>query len=68
MIQGLELDSWEQIPKTDGEFRLVDWRPWIETPSTGADQVGLFDRWQKNALRYLVPETGETFKVQRRQP
>ena len=26
---------------------------------------GLFERWQKNALRYLVPETGEIFKAPR---
>ena len=35
-------------------------------PSTSTSKIGLFERWQKNALRYLVPETGEIFKVPRR--
>src|SRR5262249_47875623 len=63
VTQGLQLESWEQIPETDGELRLVKWRPWVGTPPTGTNQIGLFERWQKNALRYLVPETGEIFKT-----
>jgi hypothetical protein len=66
VIRGLQLESWELISETDGELRLVDWRPWVGTPSTGIGQIGLFERWQRNALRYLVPETGEIFKVPRR--
>jgi O-acetyl-ADP-ribose deacetylase (regulator of RNase III) len=65
VTQGLQLESWEQIPETDGELRLLDWRPWVGTPSTGTGQTGLFERWQRNALQYLVPETGEIFKVPR---
>jgi O-acetyl-ADP-ribose deacetylase (regulator of RNase III) len=63
--QGLMLESWESIPETNGELRLVDWQPWLRARSTMTDQIGLFERWQKNALRYLVPETGEIFKVPR---
>jgi hypothetical protein len=51
--------------QADGELRLADWRPWIGAPLTGTGQNGLFDRWQKNALHYLVPETGEIFKALR---
>ncbi len=65
VTRGVQLESWEQIPETDGELRLVEWQPWIGTPLTGTGQIGLFDRWQKNALHYLVPETGEIFKVPR---
>jgi hypothetical protein len=63
VMKGLRLESWEQIPEIDGELRLADWQPWIGTTGTG--QIGLFERWQKNDLRYLVPETGEIFKVPR---
>jgi hypothetical protein len=37
-----------------------------ELDTSGADQIGLFERWQKNNLRYLVPETGEVFNMPRR--
>jgi hypothetical protein len=66
VTQGLELELWEQIPEIDGELRLVEWQPWIGTLSTGTGQIGVFERWQRNALHYLVPETGEIFKVPRR--
>ena len=65
VTQGVQLESWKQIPETDGELRLVDWQPWVGTPPTGTSQIGLFERWQKNAFRYLVPETGEIFKTPR---
>jgi O-acetyl-ADP-ribose deacetylase (regulator of RNase III) len=63
LLQGLQLDSWERISETDGELRLAEWRPWVGSRSTGGGQIGLFERWQKNGLRYLVPETGEVFKT-----
>ena len=62
VIEALQLDSWQQIPATD-RLRLTEWRPWIGTHGAGADQIGLFERWQKNARRYLVPETGEVFSL-----
>jgi Macro domain len=65
VMKGLQLESWGRIPETDGEFQVVDWQPWARPSSTTTGQIGLFERWQKNALRYLVPETGEIFKVPR---
>ena len=65
VMQGLQLDSWSRIPDADGELRLADWGPSAGTASLAPDQIGLFERWQKNALRYLVPETGEIFKISR---
>ena len=65
VVEGLQLEAWEQVPQTDGELCLVDWRPWVGTAPTGTGQIGLFERWQKDSLRYLVPETGETFNEQR---
>jgi hypothetical protein len=65
VTEGLKLDSRTQISETDGEFQVVDWQPWVIASSTITGQIGLFERWQKNALRYLVPETGEIFKVPR---
>jgi hypothetical protein len=64
ITQSLDLDSWEQISKIDGELRLLDWRPWVETPSTTENgNFGLFNRWQQKTLHYLVPDTGETFEL-----
>jgi len=57
--------TWSRIPDADGELRLADWGPSAGTASLAPDQIGLFERWQKNALRYLVPETGEIFKISR---
>jgi hypothetical protein len=54
----LQLDAWEWISDADGELQLGDW--------SRADQIGLFERWQKNTIRYLVPKTGEVFKVPRK--
>ena len=65
MLQSLQLKDWEQIPQTDGELRLADWIPWVVASSSVTGKIGLFERWQKNAIRYLVPETGEVFKVPR---
>jgi O-acetyl-ADP-ribose deacetylase (regulator of RNase III) len=64
-LQSLQLKDWEKIQKTDGELRLTDWIPWVVAPSSAPGKAGLFERWQKNAIRYLVPETGEIFKVPR---
>jgi hypothetical protein len=66
VFQSLQLDAWTKISDMDGELRLVDWIPWIMTSSATTGQTGLFERWQKNAIRYLVPETGEIFKVPRK--
>ena len=65
VTNGLQLELWARIMETDGEFRVVDWGPWARVSSTQTGQIGLFERWQKNAIRYLVPETGEIFKVSR---
>ena len=54
------------IFETDGELQLADWIPWIATSPANTGQAGLFERWQKSAIRYLVPETGEVFKVPRK--
>ena len=65
VTKGLKLESWGRIPETHGEFKVLEWQPWARASSTESSQIGLFERWQKNALRYLVPETGEIFKVPR---
>ena len=59
--KGLRLHDWASISKTEGPFRPEDWIPWIRQSSR--NQAGLFDRWQGNWLRYVVPETGEIFRV-----
>jgi hypothetical protein len=66
VFQGLRADAWARISDADGEPRLVDWIPWVMRSSATPSQTGLFERWQKNAIRYLVPETGEVFKVPRK--
>jgi O-acetyl-ADP-ribose deacetylase (regulator of RNase III) len=66
IVQGLQLDAWPNISQIDGELRLADWIPWVAASSAVTRQTGLFERWQKNAIRYLVPETGEVFKVPRK--
>jgi O-acetyl-ADP-ribose deacetylase (regulator of RNase III) len=63
IVQGLQLGAWANISQIDGELRLADWSPWVVASSASTRQTGLFERWQKNAIRYLVPETGEVFKV-----
>lgn len=66
IVQGLQLGAWANIAQADGELRLADWIPWVAVSSVSTAQAGLFERWQKNAIRYLVPETGEVFKVPRK--
>ncbi len=68
MSQSLQLKDWERIPQTDGELRLAEWIPWVLASSSTTGKTGLFERWQKNYIRYLVPETGEVFKVPRKKP
>jgi O-acetyl-ADP-ribose deacetylase (regulator of RNase III) len=63
VTDGLQIQDWRNISETDGELRLADWIPWIVTSAATTGQTGLFERWQKNANRYLVPETGEVFNV-----
>ncbi len=65
VMKGLQLESWSRIPETDGDFQVTDWQPWARPSCNIAGQIGLFERWQKNTFRYLVPETGEIFKVPR---
>ena len=65
MTLGLQLESWERIIETDGELRLLDWRPWIVTSPSNPPQVGLFERLENSTIRYLIPETGEIFIVPR---
>jgi O-acetyl-ADP-ribose deacetylase (regulator of RNase III) len=65
VVQGLQLDAWARIREADGELRLADWQPWIGV-SSATSGYGLFERWEKNAIRYLVPETGEVFNVPRK--
>lgn len=66
VAEGLQLGSWKSISQKHGEIRLADWIPWIVASSATTGHIGLFERWQKNAIRYLVPETGEVFKVTRK--
>jgi hypothetical protein len=66
MRQSLRLDAWAKIPEMDGNLRLTDWAPWVVALSSTAKKTGLFERWQKNVIRYLIPETGEVFKVPRK--
>jgi O-acetyl-ADP-ribose deacetylase (regulator of RNase III) len=66
-VQGLQLGRWANISQTDGELRLSDWFPWVAASSVNRGRTGLFERWQKNAIRYLVPETGEIFSVPRQE-
>jgi O-acetyl-ADP-ribose deacetylase (regulator of RNase III) len=65
VARSLQLDAWARISEVDVELRLADWNPWVVTSSAPIGQTGVFERWQKNAIRYLVPETGEVFKVPR---
>jgi hypothetical protein len=64
VIKALKLHAWANISHTDGEFRVADWVPFV-AQSVDTGQTGLFERWQKNAIRYLVPESGEVFNVNR---
>lgn len=66
VVQGLQLNAWRNISNADGELRLADWFPWVVESSATTGHSGLFERWQKNAIRYLVPATGEVFKVPRK--
>lgn len=66
VFRSLQLDDWAKIADADGELQLADWIPWVVTSTETTGQTGLFERWQKNAIRYLVPETGEVFKVPRK--
>jgi len=71
VFQSLQLEAWPTISQTAGELRLADWIPrvavpWVAVPSATTGQTGLFERWQKNEIRYLIPETGVVFKVPRK--
>jgi hypothetical protein len=66
VTQGLQLAAWARISEADGEFTLPDWVPWLRALSPTTGQTGLFERWQTNVFRYLVPETGEVSNVPRK--
>lgn len=66
VVQGLRLGAWASISQEKGELRLTDWIPWVMASSTAIGQTGLFERWQKDFIRYLVPETGEVFNMTRK--
>lgn len=63
--EGIRLGDWRQIPEQDGDLVLSEWAPWVRTASVTPESAGLFERWQKKTIRYLVPGTGEVFKVPR---
>lgn len=65
VVRGLQLNGWPNISHEDGELRIADWFPWV-VASSATTGLGLFERWQKNAIRYLVPVSGEVFKVPRK--
>jgi O-acetyl-ADP-ribose deacetylase (regulator of RNase III) len=65
VMRYLRLSEWSKISQTDGELRLEEWEPFVARSAETA-QAGLLERWQKNAIRYLVPESGEVFKVNRK--
>jgi hypothetical protein len=62
VFQALQIDSWGMISEVDGELRVADWAPWIATSADVDRGVGLFERWEENVVRYLVPETGQVFE------
>ena len=62
---GLRLFEWERAQDRHGPFRTEEWQPWILALSDNNNAIGLFERWQKSSIRYLVPETGEVFKTPR---
>jgi hypothetical protein len=67
VIESLKLDDWARIPAMDGGLELADWVPWIVTSPVTSRRTGLFERWQKDVICYLIPDTGEVFKVPRGQ-
>jgi O-acetyl-ADP-ribose deacetylase (regulator of RNase III) len=59
--KSLRLYAWTTISEAEGPFQPGNWIPWIRLSATS--QTGLFDRWQENWIRYVVPETGEVFRM-----
>jgi hypothetical protein len=64
-MRSLQLREWANISQTNEELRLADWVPFV-AQSADTGQTGLFERWQKNSIRYLVPESGEVFNINRK--
>ena len=62
VTKGLKLESWGRIPETDGEFQVSEWQPWARAYSTESGQIGLLERWQKNALRYRCRRLAKSSK------
>lgn len=59
----INADLWNRIAGKYGKFCAADWKPWIAGISPATGDFGLFERWRKNFIRYLIPETGQTFIV-----
>jgi hypothetical protein len=59
------LESWDEIPETDGEPRLIDREPWVGISLTGTRQIGLLE---KNALRYLIRRPKQSSKRRATRP
>lgn len=64
--QAVCLSEWAGICRNLGEPDFGSWKPWTYTTPELPMQTGLFERWQRNAFRYLVPDTGQVFKVRRK--
>ncbi len=54
------------IPAEDGLSPWIQPVPNEEKPEGGEKQFGLLDRWTHNYFEYLVPDTGEMFRLSRR--
>lgn len=65
---GLRIDEWHHIVDADGPFQPIDWHPWIHGQHDPNQAGAIFERWQKNHIRYLIPNTGVVFKVPRINP
>jgi hypothetical protein len=52
--------------QVDGEFLVTDLLLRVVASSAANGRAGLFERLQKNPIRYLIPETGELSEVLRR--
>jgi O-acetyl-ADP-ribose deacetylase (regulator of RNase III) len=63
--RGLRIDEWRHIADEEGPFLPSKWGPWLRGSTSPSEPEGIFERWQKNHIRYLVPDTGMVFKVQR---
>lgn len=63
--RGLRISEWSRISAEEGPFNASTWRPWLTESHALHTTEGIFERWQKNHIRYLIPDTGMVFKVKR---